>query len=60
MPFSKKLAMHAAEGFRQLGSPRKRVADIALGATAVALGARLAVRNHGDLADLPGLRLDLA
>ena len=39
IPFSEELASATAEVFRQLGSPRKRTADLAIGVTAAAMGA---------------------
>lgn len=59
IPFSEELAVQAAELFRQLGSPRKRVADIAIAATARAFEARLLTRNERDFADVPGVLLEV-
>jgi predicted nucleic acid-binding protein len=55
--FSEELAAGAAESFRRLGSPRRRAADLAIGATAVALEAVLLTRNARDFAGIEGLRL---
>lgn len=41
VPFSEELAALAAEVFRQLGSPRRRAADLAIGVTAAAWSAVL-------------------
>lgn len=56
--FSEQLAERTAEVFRQLGSPRRRVADIAIGVTAAQLQATLLSRNHEDFADVPDLTLE--
>jgi predicted nucleic acid-binding protein len=58
VPFSEPIAVTAAEVFRQLGSPRRRAADIAIGVTAAALGATLVTRNARDFAGIPGLELE--
>ena len=58
VPFSEPIAANAAEVFRQLGSPRRRGADIAIGVTAVALGATLVTRNARDFAGIPGLEVE--
>lgn len=58
VPFSEELSGQAAEVFRSLGSPRRRAADVAIGATAAALGAQLLTRNRRDFAGIPGLRLE--
>lgn len=58
VPLSEELATRAAEVFRQLGSPRKRAADIAIGVTAAALGASLLTRNKRDFAGIPHLTLE--
>ena len=55
VPFSEPIAAVAADVFRQLGSPRRRAADVAIGVTAAALGANLATRNARDFAGIPGL-----
>lgn len=52
------LAERAAELYRQLGAPRRRANDIAIGATAVRWGAVLLTRNRGDFEDIPGLILE--
>jgi predicted nucleic acid-binding protein len=57
VPFSEDFALHAAETFRKLGSPRKRTADIAIGVTAVLSGAKLCTRNARDFAGIEGLEL---
>jgi predicted nucleic acid-binding protein len=56
--FDEQLAAHAAEIFRRLGSPRRRVADIAIGVTAGAMGAVLLTRNARDFAGIPDLDLE--
>jgi predicted nucleic acid-binding protein len=58
IPLSEDLAQLAAELFRQLGSPRKRAADIAIAATAVTTGALLLTRNRRDFDDIPELRVE--
>lgn len=58
VPFSEPLAATAAEVFRQLGCPRRRSADIAIGVTAAALGATLVTRNVRDFAGIPDLALE--
>jgi predicted nucleic acid-binding protein len=58
IPFSEELAGIAAEVFRQLGSPRRRAADIAIGVTAAALGALLLTRNSNDFAGIAGLEIE--
>jgi len=55
--FSEEVAEAAASVFRSLGSPRKRAADIAIGVTAVALGATLLTRNARDFHGIPNLVL---
>ena len=60
IPFSEDLAALAAEGFRRLGSPRRRSADIAIGTTAAAMKARLLTRNGRDFAGIPGLEIEEA
>lgn len=57
VPFSEPLALAAAEVFRQLGSPRRRAADIAIGVTAAMRGALLLSRNARDFAGVPDLDL---
>ena len=58
VPFSEDLASISSEVFRNLGSPRKRVADIAIGVTAVAMDAVLLTRNAKDFAGIPALRIE--
>ena len=58
IPFSEELATIAAEVFRNLGSPRRRAANIAIGVTAAALKAVLLTRNSGDFSGIPHLRLE--
>lgn len=58
VPFSEELASIAAEVFRNLGSPRKRAADIAIGVTAAAMEAVLLTRNTQDFAGIPALRTE--
>lgn len=55
VPFSEELAMHAAEVFRSLGSPRRRAADVAIGVTAAVRGATLYSRNVRDFSGIPNL-----
>ncbi len=55
VPFSEQIASSAAEVFRQLGSPRRRAADIAIGVTAALRSATLLSRNARDFAGIPGL-----
>ena len=57
VPFSEQLAHASAEVFRQLGSPRRRAADVAIGVTAASRGATLISRNARDFAGIPGLDL---
>jgi predicted nucleic acid-binding protein len=57
IPLSEELAALAAEVFRRLGSPRRRAADIAIAATATAMGAVLLTRNEDDFAGVPNLQL---
>jgi predicted nucleic acid-binding protein len=58
--FSEALAALAAEVFRRLGSPRRRAADVAIGATAAAQEAVLLTRNARDFAGIPDLRIEAA
>ena len=58
VPFSEPLTAASAEVFRQLGSPRRRAADIAIGVTAALRGATLLSRNARDFAGIPGLDLE--
>lgn len=55
IPFSEQLAYAAGEVFRQLGSPRRRAADIAIGVTAAMRGATLLSSNARDFAGIPDL-----
>ena len=57
IPFDEVVSEKAAELFRQLGSPRKRAADIAIAATALQRGARLLSGNTRDYSDIEGLKL---
>ena len=58
IPFSEELAALASEVFRNLGSPRRRAADVAIGVTAASMAARLLTRNAGDFAGVPHLELE--
>ena len=58
VPFSEALAAASAEVFRQLGSPRRRAADIVIGVTAALRGATLLSRNARDFTGIPGLDLE--
>ena len=58
IPFSEELATLSAEVFRELGSPRRRAADIAIGVTAAAMEARLLTRNARDFAGIPDLEVE--
>jgi predicted nucleic acid-binding protein len=58
IPFSEELAAIAGDTFRSLGSPRRRAADVAIGATAAALGATLLTRNANDFAGIPHLQVE--
>ena len=51
------LAEAAAGLFRQLGSPRRRANDLAIAATAMAVGATLWTPNDGDYRGIEGLVL---
>lgn len=55
IPFSEQFAATAGEVFRQLGSPRARAADIAIGVTAALRGATLLSSNARDFAGIPDL-----
>ncbi len=57
IPFSEDLAAIAAEVFRNLGSPRRRAADIAIGVTAASMGAVLLTLNPSDFAGIPHLQV---
>jgi predicted nucleic acid-binding protein len=58
VPFSEELAAIAAEVFRNLGSPRRRAADIAIGVMAAAMDAVLLTCNERDFAGIPGVEID--
>lgn len=58
IPFSEELARLSGEVFRQLGSPRRRAADVAIGVTATAMAALLLTRNARDFAGIPGLEVE--
>lgn len=60
IPLSEDLAERAARVFRDLGSPRRRAADIAIGVTAVEMKARLLSRNAADFDGIPDLDLEVA
>jgi predicted nucleic acid-binding protein len=55
--FTDSLAEQAADRFRRLGSPRRRAADVAIAATALARNATLVTRNERDFAGIEGLDL---
>jgi predicted nucleic acid-binding protein len=55
IPLSEQFALAAGEVFRQLGSPRRRAADITIGVTAVLRGATLLSSNARDFAGIPDL-----
>lgn len=57
VPLTEELAVHAAEIFRRLGSPRARAGDILIGVTAVRAGAILLTDNARDFAGIPDLEL---
>lgn len=57
IPFDEAVAARAADLFRQLGSPRKRAADVAIAATALSRGARLLSANTRDYSGIEGLKL---
>ena len=58
VPFSEEIATVAAEVFRNLGSPRRRAADIAIGVTASCLEAVLLTCNASDFAGVPRLQIE--
>ncbi len=60
VPFSEELADIAADVFRNLGSPRRRAADIAIGVTAASMDAILLTRNKNDFAGIPHLLVENA
>lgn len=57
IPLSEDLATIAGEVFRNLGSPRRRAADVAIGVTAAAMGAILLTLNPNDFAGIPHLQM---
>jgi predicted nucleic acid-binding protein len=58
VPVSADIAEEAAELFRVLGSPRRRAADVLIGATARICGATLLSRNATDFVGISGLELE--
>ena len=58
VPFSEEIATISAEVFRNLGSPRRRAADIAIGVTAACFEANLLTRNANDFAGVPRLQIE--
>ena len=58
IPLSEELAARAGEVFRNLGSPRRRAADICIGVTAVAREALLLSRNANDFAGIATLEIE--
>lgn len=58
IPFSEELAALSAEVFRNLGSPRRRSADVAIGVTAASMESLLMTRNSRDFAGIPHLELE--
>jgi len=58
VPFSEEIATIAAEVFRNLGSPRRRTADVAIGVTASCLAATLLSCKAPDFAGIPGLQVE--
>ena len=52
------LASRSADVFRNLGSPRRRANDIAIGVTAAVSDAVLLTRNARDFAGIPALRIE--
>ena len=58
IPLSEQIASAAAEVFRQLGSPRRRAADIVIGVTAASRNAILLTHNAGDFSDIPKLYVE--
>jgi predicted nucleic acid-binding protein len=59
VPFTENHAEMAAEMFLKLGRPRKRSADLAIAAVALARGARLLTGNTRDYSGIDGLELGL-
>ena len=58
IPFSEPISTAAGEVFRQLGSPRRRAADIAIDVTAALRDAKLLSCNERDFAGIPGLSVE--
>jgi predicted nucleic acid-binding protein len=58
VPFSEVHAERASAMFRELGSPRRRAADIAIATTAIIEHAALLTGNLPDFEDIPGLVLE--
>ena len=58
VPLTDELASRAAEVYRQLGSPRRRVNDIAIGVTAAAARVVLLTRNTRDFAGIEDLEVE--
>lgn len=58
VPFSEEIASISAEVFRNLGSPRRKAADIAIGVTASCMDAVLLTRNDNDFAGIPHLKTE--
>ena len=58
IPFSEPISTAAGEVFRQLGSPRRRAADVAIGITAALRDAKLLSCNERDFAGIPGLSVE--
>ena len=58
IPLSEQIAGAAAEVFRQLGSPRRRAADIVIGVTAAFRNATLLTRNASDFTGIPNLHVE--
>jgi predicted nucleic acid-binding protein len=58
VPISVDIVEEAAQQFRELGSPRRRAADILIGVTARVCAATLLSRNAGDFAGIGGLSLE--
>lgn len=57
LAFDSEAAIIAADLFVQLGKPRRRQADLAIAATALASGASLWTLNERDFQDVPGIEL---
>ena len=58
VPLSEDIAEQAAMVFRNLASPRRRANDIAIGATARVMNARLITGNERDFAGIPDLEVE--